>query len=572
MISIKICGGVKMLKFLSLLGNGKYEPCYYYLNEPANRASECHYIQHSLLEILEKQGVVPDEVTVLMTDVAYNENWITNKKDSNAPGLRELLTSYSRRSGAKVKPVLIPAGTNETEIWQLFIQILDCIDEGDQVILDITHSFRYIPMLTLIALNYARVVKGCKIRDIYYGAYNNSPDKHEPIFVLTPFVTLFDWIIGVERYLATGDAIMLQKLTREEVSKLNKEISVNISEMDNADRLVLFRDPKALKELSQVMLEFSEIVRTCRGPRIQMAALKVKESIDFVLESAAHERIKPLSPLMELLKQRFDSLYTDDELKMAVEAAQWCLDNRMYQQGFTILQEGLITIACKNEGKDHFDKNKRGEITSRAYALLSSEKNQSSESKHNQILKLIASMANTRNDINHAGWREQACSYTRFEETLREFIGQAAELIDNNEEKVSSVSSGKAFAEKNMLLIFSHELTEAQCKDAKTNLDVGTFIEMPTKLASLWSNVPPELDNLEEYLIPIKGWLLTNAKLGDYALVQGDFGATLIIVEYCKAHGIIPVYSTTKRQAVETKVDGKVITTRQFEHVQFRLY
>ena len=59
-----------MLKFLSLLGNGKYEPCYYYLNEPANRASECHYIQHSLLEILEKQGVVPDEVTVLMTDVA----------------------------------------------------------------------------------------------------------------------------------------------------------------------------------------------------------------------------------------------------------------------------------------------------------------------------------------------------------------------------------------------------------------------------------------------------------------------------------------------------------------------
>ena len=70
---------------------------------------------------------------------------------------------------------------------------------------------------------------------------HTPPDKHEPIFVLTPFVTLFDWIIGVERYLATGDAIMLQKLTREEVSKLNKEISVNISEMDNADRLVLFR-------------------------------------------------------------------------------------------------------------------------------------------------------------------------------------------------------------------------------------------------------------------------------------------------------------------------------------------
>ena len=69
------------------------------------------------------------------------------------------------------------------------------------------------------------------------------------------------------------------------------------------------------------MLEFSEIVRTCRGQEFKMAALKVKESIDFVLESAAHERIKPLSPLMELLKQRFDLLYTDDELKMAVEAA-----------------------------------------------------------------------------------------------------------------------------------------------------------------------------------------------------------------------------------------------------------
>jgi len=42
---------------------------------------------------------------------------------------------------------------------EIFRTIFDEIDENDEIIFDVTHSFRYLPMLVFIVINYARVVK-----------------------------------------------------------------------------------------------------------------------------------------------------------------------------------------------------------------------------------------------------------------------------------------------------------------------------------------------------------------------------------------------------------------------------
>jgi len=125
---------------------------------------------------------------------------------------------------------------------------------------------------------------------------------------------------------------------------------------------------------------------------------------------------------------------------------------------------------------------------------------------------------------------------------------------------------------KKMILLFSHTLTLEQKEDAKTYLKVDEFISLPEELQKLWSNIPPELDNLDEYLKPISNYLKNNLKKGDYVLVQGDFGATCKMVSFIKNLKSIPVYATTKRNAIERKVDGKVIKTAIFEHVRFRRF
>ena len=72
--------------------------------------------------------------------------------------------------------------------------------------------------------------------------------------------------------------------------------------------------------------------------------------------------------------------------------------------------------------------------------------------------------------------------------------------------------------------------------------------------------------------MPIKNWLATNAKSDDIVLVQGDFGATFMIVDYCLDNNLIPIYATTKRNVEETILNENIISKRKFSHVLFRLY
>ena len=120
-------------------------------------------------------------------------------------------------------------------------------------------------------------------------------------------------------------------------------------------------------------------------------------------------------------------------------------------------------------------------------------------------------------------------------------------------------SSVKVNNKTNMILIFSHELTTTQIDDARKSLGVRDFIKMPKALLLL------TLQNRGK-----KNFIKTNAKIGDVALVQGDFGATYSIVNFCKKNGIKAIYATTKRTIKESMVGDKVVKNSIFEHVKFR--
>ncbi len=126
---------------------------------------------------------------------------------------------------------------------------------------------------------------------------------------------------------------------------------------------------------------------------------------------------------------------------------------------------------------------------------------------------------------------------------------------------------------KRMFLCFNHELTREQIQDAKRNLNIDEFIHLPSRLKKLWQNIPPDLLDISSYLKPIIDWLKTKTREGDLILVQGDFGATYLIVQFAFKEGLIPVYATTKREVIEKKMpDGKVEMIHQFRHVIFRRY
>jgi len=124
-----------------------------------------------------------------------------------------------------------------------------------------------------------------------------------------------------------------------------------------------------------------------------------------------------------------------------------------------------------------------------------------------------------------------------------------------------------------LLVLFNHSMTDRQLRDAQENLGVSRIVTPPASIQTLWSSIPADADALEPVLAPVRQWIDTTAVPGDHVLVQGDFGATYLMVNYCLERGLVPVYATTRRRATEELLpDGTVRLTHTFEHRRFRRY
>lgn len=120
--------------------------------------------------------------------------------------------------------------------------------------------------------------------------------------------------------------------------------------------------------------------------------------------------------------------------------------------------------------------------------------------------------------------------------------------------------------------LFNHTLTDLQIKDARNSLQIEKIIDPPETIKNLWSNIPADLEDIREFLKPVFEYL-QNIPKNNYILIQGDFGAVYLAVNLAKEVGLIPIYSTTRREHKEIhKPDGSVEMVKVFKHCIFRKY
>jgi hypothetical protein len=121
--------------------------------------------------------------------------------------------------------------------------------------------------------------------------------------------------------------------------------------------------------------------------------------------------------------------------------------------------------------------------------------------------------------------------------------------------------------------LFNHRLTGLQEEDARRSLGVEEIIHLPKSLRPVWNSVPPETEKIYDFLEPIRSWVLEASRTGDCLLIQGDFGASYLMVNFAIERGLVPIYSTTGRVAVEEHgSDGSVRLVHNFRHVRYRKY
>jgi len=119
--------------------------------------------------------------------------------------------------GGPLEFVRISEGRDEGEFSELYRVLVETVPDDARVVFDITHGYRSLPLLVLLALGYLREAKGVRVEHILYGAERAANGGVVPVIDLAPFQGMWDWAHAANRFIDTGDARLFARVMREQV-------------------------------------------------------------------------------------------------------------------------------------------------------------------------------------------------------------------------------------------------------------------------------------------------------------------------------------------------------------------
>lgn len=164
------------------------------------------------------------------------------------------LSIFEKTFKEKVKIKIVNYGVDRIEIFENFniiMEVLDIIEDGDEIFLDITHSFRSSALWMFLVLNYLTDVtdKNVVIKKISYGMFElRNEQQVSPIVDLTAFYELTQWIKAAHDFKNYGNSYkMLELMTAREITRRFKTFSdvLNINYVGN-----LKKNLEAIKKIS----------------------------------------------------------------------------------------------------------------------------------------------------------------------------------------------------------------------------------------------------------------------------------------------------------------------------------
>lgn len=113
----------------------------------------------------------------------------------------------SEKLGIPVQCLLISYARDEAEQTAILTELADHLAPGEKVILDVTHGFRHLPMLALVAARYLARVRGVQVQEVYYGALDmiDKDTGQTPVLRLSAMLHMLDWVDALAVYDHSGN-------------------------------------------------------------------------------------------------------------------------------------------------------------------------------------------------------------------------------------------------------------------------------------------------------------------------------------------------------------------------------
>jgi len=433
--------------YISFLGTNKYVDCNYFLEEDTTkRVENVQYIQQALLQLNYDIFKDNDSIITFCTEASYRANYLNNglynpqTKSNDLPneGLELILKKMNFPKGT-ITHKIIKEGFSESEIWDVFRVVNTVVNKNDNIYFDITHAFRYLPMMGLVLLNYLKVTKNIKVKGIYYGAFEklgfastvqNLPlqERDAPILNLLGLFTLNDWTQATHNFVSLGNTNDLSSLLTQNV--INQFEHLNKKDKNKID--------ESVRVFSKELKNLSGIFSANRGKEIITAKVvtDIRASIKTVSKLIENEsNLAPLSELLEKVNDKISS-FRSDHLSNGFIAVDWCINHNLVQQGITLLQEFLISYVLDIVQLDFHNKKYRNTVN----GYLSIGQNDfkfsddlNEKTAQNEIITklekifflkemkiIFEDLTRNRNDIQHAGFNNNPYNYSHFEKRLKD--------------------------------------------------------------------------------------------------------------------------------------------------------
>ena len=371
------------MKLITTLGAGEYKPVTYRWND---HTYETSFVQEAFVHWLK-----PEVTCVLLTVGARARHW---------NDLSQRLQEHTQ-----IVEVDIPDGKSEEELWRIFEKISDAVCEGDQIAFDITHGFRSLPVIALLTIAYLKQIKQVKVRYILYGAFDAKDEQGTPVFDLTPFANLLDWLAAAKIFTATGDSSELGQLIQEiqdDAYRNREAYGENL--------------PRALKDFGAALAEVSHDLLLTRVPNLPKSVSNLIEK-----QKRASAEVSQWAPPLRLLLDKIAAAYApfqDDSLPTQAKLIRWYLNHNHIVQAVTLAREWVVSDYARQKSLSRDDA--EDELNQRA-------NNQESD----ELVQLWSSIRNIRNDLAHCGFgREegQVLSATSIRQNAEEVVKQIERL------------------------------------------------------------------------------------------------------------------------------------------------
>ncbi len=318
--------------------------------------------------------------------------------------------------------VKIPKGASPDELWTIFECVVRAVPPKSRVVFDITHAFRSIPLVSVLAVAYLWSVRDVQLHALVYAAYDAKRGEPPvvPVFDLTPMVNLLEWIAAVERFRHHLDGEPLQQM------------------LDQIQRRAYQRrdpePPKHLQNAGSAIKRLTDALLMGRVREVLDEAPKLADLLDqTALHDEAHRWAKPfvlmLEPLQALLREIARGPQTD--LSAHYSLARFYRGRRLYPLAITLLREWLISEACRHAGvpEDQWFDQEQRERVERVLGQCYTAKMQKQplptqsawiEAFANEgLLALWLKVPDIRNDIDHAGMRQRPLPADRLITNIR---------------------------------------------------------------------------------------------------------------------------------------------------------